>query len=305
MIAALGHTEVVDAKVAPTCTESGLTEGKHCSVCNDVLKAQEAIAALGHTEVVDAKVEPTCTESGLTEGKHCSICNKVFIAQEVINALGHTEVIDAKVEATCKDTGLTEGKHCSVCNEVLTVQEVIAALGHNHGDWGIKVEPTKENTGLEVKKCSRCDNEIENQITIYDTYLVYTLVNDEYYEVTGYNSEKFTGNEIVISSTFRGLAVVSISSEAFKGCNTLEIIKIPNSIKKISKDTFVNCTSLNELYYQDTKEAWQKVELTGDASDTVTTIKHIYLLDINGGYFDYNNNEEDPDGTDVDFDEFN
>ena len=47
-IPALGHTEVVDAAVAATCTEAGKTEGKHCSVCNAVLVAQEEVAALGH-----------------------------------------------------------------------------------------------------------------------------------------------------------------------------------------------------------------------------------------------------------------
>ncbi|MBQ9125959.1 MAG: hypothetical protein IJY13_04815 [Clostridia bacterium] len=47
---ALGHTEkVVDATPA-TCTQSGLTAGKVCSVCNEVLVAQQSVAATGHTE---------------------------------------------------------------------------------------------------------------------------------------------------------------------------------------------------------------------------------------------------------------
>ena len=66
-----------------------MTEGKHCSVCNKVLVAQEVIPATGHTEVIDEAVASTCTETGLTEGKHCSVCGEVLVAQEEAPALGH------------------------------------------------------------------------------------------------------------------------------------------------------------------------------------------------------------------------
>ena len=87
-IEALGHTEVVDAAVDATCTEAGKTEGKHCSVCNEVLVAQEVVDALGHTEVIDAAVAPTELKAGLTEGKHCEVCGEILVAQEEIPALG-------------------------------------------------------------------------------------------------------------------------------------------------------------------------------------------------------------------------
>lgn len=48
VLAAKGHTKVVDKAVAPTCTATGLTEGAHCSVCNAVLVKQEIVEKTAH-----------------------------------------------------------------------------------------------------------------------------------------------------------------------------------------------------------------------------------------------------------------
>lgn len=47
------HTEATDAAKAPTCTENGLTEGKHCTTCGEVLVKQETVPSLGHTYGTD------------------------------------------------------------------------------------------------------------------------------------------------------------------------------------------------------------------------------------------------------------
>ncbi|MBQ9692419.1 MAG: hypothetical protein IJV70_04600 [Clostridia bacterium] len=159
--AALGHKEVVDAAVAATCTTAGKTEGKHCSVCNEVLVAQTEVKATGHKEVVDKAVAATCTTGGKTEGKHCSVCNTVLMMQGDIPALGHKEVTDKAVAATCTTAGKTEGKHCSVCNTVLVAQTEVKALGHKFDkesatDAYKATDATCTDKATFYKSCSVC-----------------------------------------------------------------------------------------------------------------------------------------------------
>ncbi len=42
------HTEVIDEAIPATCTEPGLTQGKHCSECGEILVKQEVTEPLDH-----------------------------------------------------------------------------------------------------------------------------------------------------------------------------------------------------------------------------------------------------------------
>ena len=167
-IPSLGHTEVIDAAVAPTCTESGLAAGSHCSACDKVFKAQETIAARGHTEVIDAAVAPTCTKNGLTEGKHCSVCDKILVEQTSVSATGHTP----GAGATC-----TEPQTCTVCGDAL-----VSANGHTPG-----AAPTCTMSQI----CAVCHEEIAPA-------LGHTVVKDEGVAPTCTKPGKTTGTHCAV-----------------------------------------------------------------------------------------------------------
>ena len=170
-VVALGHTEVVDSAVDATCTATGLTEGKHCSVCNEVLVAQNEIpkaehsyddqydescnncdfirdVECGHFELNSIPaVAPTCTATGLTEGKVCAKCEAVIVEQTSVPALGHTDEVISAVAPTCQNVGYTEGVKCSVCNEILTAPTEVAKLDNhnfvnNTCEWCGLINPT-------------------------------------------------------------------------------------------------------------------------------------------------------------------
>ena len=168
------HVYVTDPAVAATCTQSGKTEGKHCSLCGYVYKKQDVIPAKGHSYVVNKEIPATCTNSGWTEEKYCSVCWTVFSEQEKIPAKGHNYVVDKAVEATCTTAGKTEGKHCSTCGYIAVVQKEIPIREHEYKNgvciWcGKKSDNTsssdqndKNNSSDHVNESNKSDKEPSN-----------------------------------------------------------------------------------------------------------------------------------------------
>lgn len=129
VIPATGHQEVTDAAVAPTCTQTGLTEGKHCSVCNTVLVKQTIVEKLPHSwdEGVETKA-PTCTEAGVKTFT-CSQCHNT--KTEPISALGHDW---GAWNVMTPATETTEGSETRTCQRDLSHTETrsIPKLDHTH-----------------------------------------------------------------------------------------------------------------------------------------------------------------------------
>lgn len=160
-LAATGnHTLVDDGNgVAATCTSTGWTSSKTCSVCNKVIVQREEIPMLDHTPVSDNNgTEATCTATGLTASYHCSVCGTLTQEQEVIPMVDHTPVDDGnRVESTCTEAGLSSSTSCSVCHTVLSAQQALPLKAHTLVGNNDAVEPTCISIGYtESQSCSVC-----------------------------------------------------------------------------------------------------------------------------------------------------
>lgn len=155
-IPAKGHKEVVDKGHDATCTESGLTDGSHCSACDTILTEQEIIPAKGHIPYQNWETikNPTCISHG-EKVRHCSVCGEI-VETAYIDVTDHQLVIDESKEATCLTSGLTEGSHCSVCNTVIVPQQVIQPKGHKWDNGEVTIQPSCSTSGEKVYHCKNC-----------------------------------------------------------------------------------------------------------------------------------------------------
>ena len=140
------HTEFTLEAVAPSCIESGLTEGKKCSVCDAIIVEQQTVAALGHDEYMYTEKDENCKVFNITACRRCDYIDRVDtgIVNHVFGEwiLLDTDVegspcgIDKIYERTCEDCGATE-------------QKTEAASGHNYTQTVISVHKYDSVSGVE------------------------------------------------------------------------------------------------------------------------------------------------------------
>lgn len=124
VIPKLGHTEVVDKGVEPTCTDDGISDGKHCSTCNEVLVEQEVLPARHKPSGWQVLQKATCDIDGMRI-KVCTVCEE-RVDSEPIKKLGHLEGGWQIIKpATCLKAG-TKQTACSTCGEVMQTATIPA-----------------------------------------------------------------------------------------------------------------------------------------------------------------------------------
>ena len=112
------HTIVTDPGREATCTAEGLSEGKHCSKCGEVLVKQEILPAKGHTVVTEKGKTATCLEEGLSDRIYCSECGEVFQEAAVLPKTGHSYQLST-ILTSSQTTDRAGIFCCSVCQETM------------------------------------------------------------------------------------------------------------------------------------------------------------------------------------------
>ncbi|MBQ8497664.1 MAG: leucine-rich repeat protein [Clostridia bacterium] len=204
----LGHDAVTDYGKAATCTEDGLTDGEHCSVCQTILTKQETISAKGHSIVTTEAKSATCAEDGFTEGGHCSVCEAVLIKPSTLAAKGHRY----------------ENGKCTVCDDIQQTEDhyfTFTLLGN--GTYDIKAKDINQMPAY-VKLPSSYNGKAVTSIRYRAFYGCANLQSIDIPE-----------------------GVTSIGSDAFSQCAALQNVKIPDSMTNIGYGAFRKCSALQNI----------------------------------------------------------
>ena len=220
----VSHSPFTDLGEPATCFITGLTEGQHCLVCNEVLIPQKVIEKLPHTPEIEEAVPATCTDYGCTEAIHCSVCLEYIVKPQSIAPKGHS--MSSKFIDSADESERYTLHYCTVCS-------------YSYKEYDLPPSPVtfKSNGDGTCKVVGLTNGPVENLV------------------IPGRSSN----GDIVVSIgnsalTAKGIKTVTIpdtveeiESYAFRYNDTLETVHFSKNLKKIQPGAFERCYKLRDV----------------------------------------------------------
>ena len=228
-----GHNVVIDAAVAPTCNETGLTEGSHCSVCGEVIVAQRTIEPTGEHSFSDCTTvkEATTSEEGLME-RVCGCGEKeTQTIEKLVQELTYTLNSDKQSYSV---TGI---------GTWIDSDLVIPAAYNGLPVTNIADSAFKGNKTLTSVIIPEGVKSIGNE-ALYGCTNVSSITIPESVTSIGWYAFWYCRN--LVSVTIPN-GVTEIPNSTFQGCTSLSNITIPESVTWIGNRAFYNCENLAEI----------------------------------------------------------
>ena len=169
-------------------------------------------------------------------------------------------------------------KECSLCNDIIEKEK------HTFGEWTIEYLPTSVSEGKKTARCTVCNYKIEEAIpyeipSSLSEKLVFSPNQDQVsYHVSCVDPS--TCGDVVIPETYNGYPVNCIYT--FKGCEHINSLTIPKSIKTIDYNAFYGADALESVYYEGTIVDWSKIFFESGNSNPVSRAQAFYTSDPNG-----------------------
>ena len=254
---------VILEAVAPTCEESGLTEGQYCSLCNVTIVEQEVVEALDHIIVQhEAKGAVYCDDDSWDAYEACEREGCGYTTQVIVSGYEHVYVDHEAKYVDCTypegEVGWDAYRTCENC-DYTEYKEQHGGHVNVHYDGQ---EPTCENIGWAAYDiCERCgystyseiaklghnfndENSCENCGMTLNLKFTYELDGNGNYYITGYEGESA---EVIIPAKYEGIPVVGIDSYVFSNNQYIKNVVIPDSVTYMGYGAFSGCSNIESI----------------------------------------------------------